>query len=86
MPPQLSYDTQHLNLSQIEVFILEIVSFRFGIGSWDSNDDLHHLSNKTNKPLAKLRGDIECQFYEAVQSQGAWRKIRILQIGIKLWI
>ena len=84
MPPQLSYDTQHLNLSQIEVFILEFVSFRFGIGSSDSNDDLHHSSNTTNKHLAKLRGNIECQFYEVIQSQSAWRKIRILQIDIKL--
>jgi hypothetical protein len=80
----LSYGTQHLNLSQIEVFILEFVSFRFGIGSSDSNDNLHHLSNKTNKPLAKLRVDIEYQFYEVIQSQSAWRKIRILQIDIKL--
>jgi len=80
----LSYDTQHLNLPQIEVFILEFGPFRFGIGSSDSNDNLHHLSNKTNKPLAKLRGDIECQFYEVIQSQSAWRKIRILQIDIKL--
>jgi len=67
----LSYDPQNLKLSQIKVFNLEFVSFRFGIGSSDSNDDLHHLSNKTNKSLAKLLGGIECQFYEVIQAQSA---------------